>query len=156
MKDSLSSDFLDDNQSQRAPNTIKWKGAGWQTVIPDHVYLRKVYLRGSWTDGKHQEVLCELQRPYQGKYIRMSRTNGEDTFQYSAEWEFKNEMPVLKEADPVDVHVAVGTIVMAFLKAHKDWPYYDQADCQVFAQAIFKTLTEDPKEGSSDEEDSFM
>jgi hypothetical protein len=156
---------LDDLSDKRTPNKVKWKGAGWQTAIPDNIYVKKVYLLGDWTSGRHQEVLCELERPYEGKYIRVSRTNGEDTFQYSATWEFKNPMPVLAESAPKDVHVAVGTIAMVFLEVHSQWEYYDQAGCQVFAQEIFKKLTgvkpggdkgKSKSSKDSDDDDFFM
>ncbi len=149
--------LLSDNRRQ--PNSVEWKGAGVLTIIPDHVYVSKIYLRGSWMSGRHQEILCKLERPYEGKYIRVSRTNGKDTFQYSAEWEHNmKEMPVLVEADPKDKLVAVGAIVSAFLDAHRMWEYYDQADCHSFAQSIFKTLTGLSANGSSmdSDEDSFM
>jgi hypothetical protein len=107
--------------------------------------VSKIYLRGSHTASQHQEVLCQVGV----KYIRLSRTNGVDTIQYGASWEHTNAMPVLKETTLVGK--TVGDVVRAFDNTHKQWPSYEQADCQTFAQRIYDELT-----GAESDDDSFM
>lgn len=109
----------------------------------------KIYLRGSWTTGQHQEILCEVG----DNFIRLSRTNGSDTIQYGARWEHKIQMPVLEETKLVGK--TVGDVVQAFEDAHDSWPRYEQADCQAFAQRIFKRLAGYAPSGGGDDDD-FM
>lgn len=116
----------------------------------DTTAVTKIFLRGEWTESRHQEVLCQVG----DDFIRLSRTNGSDTIQYGARWEHRIEMPVL--ADAKLVGKTVGDVVRAFQDTHDGIPRYDQGDCQVFAQRIFKRLAGYTPSGSGGDDDDFM
>lgn len=142
-------DLFNDVSSGGGPNEIEEKRV--DSFSPsDGASVSKIFLRGDWTSGRHQEILCQVG----DNYIRLSRTNGTDTIQYGARWEHRQQMPVLDETALVGK--TVGDVVQAFRDTHDRVPRYDQADCQVFAQRIFKCLTGSVPHGCSDGEDSFM
>lgn len=97
-----------------------------------------VHLRGSWTSGAHQELLIKLKS---GVFVRISRTNGQDTFQIGAVEDGKstNPMPILKSEVPRKP-LTCGDAFNVFGKFRKLWPRYEQSDCHGFAQFVMADL----------------
>jgi hypothetical protein len=126
--------------------------------------VQDVRLRGSYDPGAHQELLCTLS---DGKLLRISRTNGSDTFQIGATEDGGTlVMPNLQRAvprHPKDKAYKVKRLKKVFKKVHDRMEKYSHGDCQVFAQAIWKEVTcTDPRTGGpidigrKDLEEDFM
>jgi hypothetical protein len=128
---------VDDIDGSRRRKQDTWLVGVQEHNLPQGTTITRVRLRGEWTEGRHQEVMCTLS---DSKLVRISRTNGADTFQYNAAEKHKIEMPTLDEA-PADHSVDVPGLLTVFKAARKQRKFYDQGDCQVFAADVFRRLT---------------
>lgn len=118
-------------------NTLKMsKDERFAFHIHQKVMIESVQLRGSY--DAHMEVLIKLKS---GVFVRVSRINGEDTFQIGAveNGKSKNPMPELKRQIP-NKPLTCRDAFELFGKLHKKWPRYDQANCQTFAQTFMDEL----------------
>lgn len=112
-----------------------------------NLFVRKIRLRGTGWDGSHhQELLIHLQ---QNVLLRISRNNGEDTFQIGAHEGQYNDL--------VERHVSANTITCrqvfaAFGRERQAHPTYEHANCRTFVQNIFSDL--DPGAAAEFEEAS--
>ncbi|BFI95642.1 MAG: hypothetical protein RSP_11520 [Rhodanobacter sp.] len=115
-----------------------------------HYFVRSIALRGTGWDGSHhQELMIELgstipttrvKRGYlrcRPVLLRISRNNGQDTFQLGASASKYNTL--------VERHVSRNTItcrrvLQAFGEVRRLYPSYDKGNCRRFAQDIFEAL----------------
>ncbi len=134
---------VDDNQGRERKQEKLIKG-DVDSILGEEVVL--VRLRGSWQDGIHQELICNLKS---GTLIRISRTNGGDTFQAGAVETHEGKdgkakpMPELRSNE---THVSkrpflVRDLLELFKRTRKGIRFYSQGDCQVFAQRIYQACT---------------
>lgn len=118
-----------------------------------HYFVRSIALRGTGWDGSHhQELMIELgytipttrvKRGYlqcRPVLLRISRNNGQDTFQLGASASKYNTL--------VERHVSRNTItcrrvLQAFGEVRRLYPSYDKGNCRRFAQDIFEALVPD-------------
>ena len=109
--------------------------------------LNKIILCGdSFTSGVHQEIMCKFEKsdsPSCKMYLRFSRNNAKDTAMVT------NEMR-LNKLKSNNIDISVDTALQVFLGTHYLWPTYDLADCQLFAQKIFSTITGEIFENDDD------
>lgn len=122
-------------------------------VTVKDVAVTLVRLRGSPISGQHRELMITL---ITGVLVRVSRNNAADTFQIGAgEGGGHNVMNTLLEHRPVG-NVTCRSALAAFGRVYRQWPRYDQADCQTFAKAIYKELC--PEDGNEmlNADDDFM
>jgi hypothetical protein len=99
----------------------------------------RVRLRGSWTTGNHQEVMLTLA---DGTLVRISRTNGSDTFQIGAQeaGASRNPMATLIENVVPAAGPTCREALEAFGTVHRNFPRYEQADCHEFARGFYLEL----------------
>ncbi|MBD8879545.1 hypothetical protein IHE49_03515 [Rhodanobacter sp. 7MK24] len=115
-----------------------------------HYFVRSIALRGTGWDGSHhQELMIELGQTipttlvrrgylrYRPVLLRISRNNGQDTFQLGASASKYNTL--------LERHVSRNTITcrrvfQAFGEVRKLYPSYDKGNCRRFAQDIFEAL----------------
>lgn len=93
--------------------------------------------------------------------IRISRNNGEDTLQFGAVEQRTSASPMITLGESIIPRgVTCRHVLQAFSEAHKAYPNWEHADCQVFAQNIYRKL--DPNRAIAvlgaeiEEEDDFM
>lgn len=99
--------------------------------------------------GGHEDILATT---VSGIHIRLSRTNSDDTFQIGADNDTARGMRTLETAAPGGPMTALD-LHGIFDAVHEQWPRYEQATCQSFAQEILKRFKRFP---DNDPEDSFM
>ena len=99
----------------------------------------RVRLRGSWTTGNHQEVMLTLA---DGTLVRISRTNGSDTFQIGAQeaGASRNPMATLIQTNVPAAGPTCRDALAAFGTVHRNFPRYEQADCHEFARRFYLEL----------------
>ncbi len=136
-------DFFDADasytESPMKPNgAIFNREKGFAYAFHKDTKIESVRLRGSWKSGEHQELLIKL---VDGIFVRISRTNGNDTFQVGAveSGRSKSPMPNLINATPVK-SIKCSDAFKAFADARSVAPRYEQADCHTFAQTIMASL----------------
>jgi hypothetical protein len=145
-----------DFQSDSRENSIKMNKA-----MPFFEHKTKavtrIRLRGDWTSGKHQELMITLSGDI---LLRISRTNGEDTFQIGAveEGRSKIPMPTLINRPIAGIKKTCGDALQAFGEVHRRHPKYEQADCQAFAKDVLLLLDPGAKSEfkTTSVEDDFM
>ncbi|MGF6668387.1 hypothetical protein [Pseudomonas monsensis] len=129
------------------PNTIKKSNTNREWLKPQFyknfelIKLDGILLRGdSFITGTHHEVLIKL---VNGVNIRVSRTNGEDTFQIGAYETSGNGYTAntLKSFSSKGGFMCKD-VIKAFKKIHSLHPRYDQADCQVFARKVILEISD--------------
>lgn len=131
-------------------NTIKMNAT--EPFSDNHSAMAtRIRLRGNWTTGHHQELMINLNN---GKLLRISRSNGEDTFQVGANEDGNYVMPTLVETVIPDNQITVRTALDAFGQVHRINPSYEQSDCHEFAHAIYRILV--PNVQGLPEEEDFM
>ena len=115
------------------------------------VKTKTIRLRGrNYTEGTHHEVLATL---VNGIHVRISRTNGVDTFQIGAlEVHEGKDMPTLAEHNPKGGSTC-RDLLSAFGEVRRNHPLYEQADCQAFAKSFIRK-TADVDDNTQD--DNFM
>lgn len=139
--------------SKREKNSSIFKCKESRFHVIKEVPIGKIQLRGdSFTSGVHHELMIILENAIQ---IRISRTNGSDTFQLDAISAGSYDKNVLVEKKITDKKINARTALCAFSKARESRPYYDQADCQSFANEVYKIITGESTTPQVDEED-FM
>ena len=125
-------------------------------VDHQHASVVRVRLRGAWAEGNHQEVMLDLNN---GELVRISRTNGSDTFQIGAAEEGRSKFP-MKTLIEVQLNgrITCRDAFSAFGDVHRAVPRYDQADCQVFAKRYMLAVAPEAESKfvSNELEDSFM
>ncbi|WP_263353017.1 hypothetical protein [Acidicapsa acidisoli] len=120
------------------------KGESIESVKNEKVVL--VILRGSWSSGAHQELICVLES---GKLIRISRTNAADTFQIGADSTHVDKegivhsMPELcsNKTHPSKQPFTVQHLYQVFRNTRRSMRFYSRGDCRDFAQSIYKDCT---------------
>lgn len=119
-------------------NAIAYKGRS-EAQLPLDVPVTRIRLRGDGVGGGHQELMITLGN---GKLVRISRNRGEDTFQYGAQ-ERGGLMPTIKGYDLSleGTGKTLEHVLEAFKREHVQRPSYDDGNCQVLAQNIYKELT---------------
>jgi predicted LPLAT superfamily acyltransferase len=121
--------------NSNSPNNSLKMNANAPFYQHQHLFVREIHLRGTGWDGSHhQELMLHLQG---GSLLRISRNNGEDTFQIGAHAGNYNTLVVR--------HISANTItcrqvLAAFGNERRLRPTYDHADCRTFAQDIFTAL----------------
>lgn len=142
----------DDARGGGTDNSLKMNAA-FPFSKYQHYFVRSIALRGTGWDGSHhQELMIELgytvpttrvKRGYvqwRPVLLRISRNNGQDTFQLGASASKYNTL--------VERHVSRNTItcrrvLQAFGEVRRLYPSYDKGNCRRFAQDIFEALVPD-------------
>jgi hypothetical protein len=127
----MKDDLMPNNSIKMSPNE---PFINHQTKV-----VTRVRLRGSWTTGNHQEVMLTLS---DGTLVRISRTNGSDTFQIGAQEEgaSRNPMHTLIETNIPAGGPTCRAALQAFRMAHNAARSYEQADCHQFARSFYLAL----------------
>ena len=99
-------------------------------------------MTGSYTAEQHQEVIISLQNE---TFVRISRTNGSDTFQVCVteeeiEWVEQFELPTLKSFDTTRKGLTLKDVKAAYDEVYAAIPRYDQGNCQALSQMIIEAL----------------
>ena len=115
-----------------------------------HYFVRSIALRGTGWDGSHhQELMIELgqtipstraRRGYlqcRPVLLRISRNNGQDTFQLGA---FASKYNTLVERHVSHHTITCRRVFQAFGEVRRLYPSYDKGNCRRFAQDIFEAL----------------
>lgn len=87
--------------------------------------------------GEHWEVMCILNSDNQ-KGLRISRNNASDTIHLNAELDYKqwNDFYCFKAKEGL----TVGEVQKAAESLHNKFPYYEHADCQMFAKYLLRKI----------------
>lgn len=139
----------DDGGGGGTDNSLKMNG-DYPFHKYQHYFVRSIMLRGTGWDGSHhQELMIELGQTIpttkvrrgflrcRPVLLRISRNNGQDTFQIGAKASKYNTL--------VTRHVSHHTItcrrvLQAFGEVRRLYPSYDKGNCRRFAQDIFEAL----------------
>lgn len=119
--------------SQRTENALNIRNLQWAN---QNAPVTAIRLRGGRDAEQHQELMVTLK---DGTLVRISRNDSSDTFQVGArERGGRNLMPTIAESSPANM--TLRDVVNAFQAEHRERPYYDQANCQTFAQDVYSKL----------------
>ncbi len=147
-------DFDDYTQYRAEPNKLKLSSKEESRFYKHSgVKTKTIKLRGrNYTEGTHHEVLATL---VSGIHVRISRTNGVDTFQIGAlEVHKGKDMPTLVEYEPKGGSTC-RDLLSAFGEVRKSHPLYEQADCQAFAKSYIRK-TANIIDSTQDDDFDFM
>ena len=135
-------------------------------ITPDRLVsleMKSISLVGSFISGHHQELRFLFKKMKQGGnnrtntnnkdtsnkgetttvFLRLSRTNGTDTFQIEdgeTPEIFDGDLPVLMEVEKFPKPILLQHVKNAFDKSRDLIKRYDQGDCQILSQMIFEDL----------------
>lgn len=115
-----------------------------------HYFVRSIALRGTGWDGSHHQELMivlgqtipttRVKRGYlrcRPVLLRISRNNGQDTFQIGAS---ASKYNTLIEQDVSHHTITCRRVLQAFGEVKRLYPSYDRGNCRRFAQDIFEAL----------------
>ena len=139
----------DDHGGGGTNNSLKMNAA-YPFSRYQHYFVRSIALRGTGWDGSHhQELMIELgqtipttrvQRGYlrcRPVLLRISRNNGQDTFQIGAS---ASKYNTLVQRYVSHHTITCRRVLQAFGEVRRLYPSYDKGNCRRFAQDIFEAL----------------